>query len=275
MGKNMRDKLLHILDGTTAQVWMARADLLAKTGSTEQELDAALEALYASRQINRSKIIRGDLEIDAIWITGVVAKCSYSGFTISPKKRPLSGQLAWPDLTVKTEKPMQSETKQPENGKSVQQQVLNIIILEPGVTPDSIRKRFADKKLRAAADSAIYALRKAGRIERREEGGKVRLHPTAQAANKNSRRAPVKSARSALPAKLLTGEAAKTLQQSENRPKGYPSPPYYLVCVGFEAFPTLEDARTAAEAMLIHQSSVIIAAPLQIAERTVTWKTAA
>lgn len=55
----------------------------------------------------------------------------------------------------------------------------------------------------------------------------------------------------------------------------YPNPPYYLVCVRFESFLTLDEARLEAEALLSDQSSVVIAAPLQIAERKITWRTAA
>jgi len=55
----------------------------------------------------------------------------------------------------------------------------------------------------------------------------------------------------------------------------YPEPPYYLVCMDIESFPTLEQARAAAEEVLKHQTSVAIAIPLQIAERQITWRAAA
>lgn len=206
----LREKLLQLMAGTSAQKWMDRRELLAKSGAAEPELDAALEGLHADRAINRTRIIRGDREIHAIWITGVVAKIPYSQFTINPKILPPSGTFTRSDPVVMKEKPMKSH--EIEQKKSVMQRVLDIIILEPGVTQESIKRRFT-KGEQSACNKAFYGLRQRGRIDRKEENGVTRYHPTAIAADHvgHARRAKADTS----PAKLITGDEARPFQQGE------------------------------------------------------------
>lgn len=297
----MRDKLLQILAGTTAQGWMARADLREKSGVTEQDLDAALEALYASRQINRSKIIRGELEIEAIWITGFVAKTSRSEFTINPKKRPPSRSLTRPEPKAEKEKHMQTAPKataQQPASKVTTKHIQDLVIARPGIKRDEVYQAlvFSDGSNKKKVGDLISALISNKRLNQTDEGGVKRLHPGERLndvlAGKRSRKPKAESKVKAPAAKLLTCAAARDIQQYGTakpvaaRTQGEadaeetarilcPGAPEYLVCVGFQSFPTLEAARVAAEAMLSHQSSVVIAAPLMVAERTITWKTAA
>lgn len=70
-----------------------------------------------------------------------------------------------------------------EPDKSVSQQLLDIVIAEPGITPQAIRSRFpGDKTSMKAVSNALYGLLKKKRIERRDDAGVERLHPTEKAA---------------------------------------------------------------------------------------------
>lgn len=95
--------------------------------------------------------------------------------------------------------------------KSIPQQVLDIIIGEPGIVPSALRARFpTDKKTQKAISNALNNLRVAKRIERRDDSGTERLHPTDNAAPPiNSR-----GEKHQLPYKLMSSDQAKNLAQT-------------------------------------------------------------
>lgn len=181
----LSDKLLAKLSGTHSKNWVSRADLLATSGENEAEFAAVFEQMLAARVINTCNIIRAGVAIEAVWLTGYVDKAARVGFTIKPNKLPPSGSTQ-PDKPAKDEIMEENTPK-----KSIPQQVLDIIICEPGITPDALRARFQVGDKNAVAN-ALFNLRKAGRIERSSDSGVERLHPTAKAADQRTieRKAP-------------------------------------------------------------------------------------
>lgn len=145
----LRDKLLRLLAGSNSKQWVDRSDLLKKTGATEQMLEAELELLQFRCEINTAKVIRGVLEINAIWLTGVVSKAPFKNFTINPKKLPLSGYLTKPVPDKEAQKAhiyttqedvketvfkMENKTTAPETKGTTKNLVLARIKQTPGIS---------------------------------------------------------------------------------------------------------------------------------------------
>lgn len=217
----MRDKLMKMLQGTTAQEWAARTDLLKKLGCTGKQLDAELDALYASRQINKSKIIRANLEIDAIWITGCVAKASRSEFVINPKKLPPSGSLTRPTRAAQKEEVMPQTAPATEQKNQTQvssQHIRDLVIAKPGIKRDDIYKAlvFSDGRNKKKVGDLISASISTKHITQSDEGGIKRLHPGPRLndvlASKKLNHITSAPKAKAQAAKFLTGEAARPHQ---------------------------------------------------------------
>lgn len=210
----LRKKLLKIMAGTSAQKWIDRRDLLAKTGASEQQLDAMLLALHEERAINRAQVIRGDTVIHAIWITGVIAKIPRSQFTINPNKRPQFDPIVRPtedkEKTVK-----ESEQKTAVTTKHIR----DLVIVKPGILREDVYKAlvFSDGSNKKKVGDLISCLISTKQLTQNDEGGKKRLHPGPNingAISRNHSKKPKSEPKQKKPAaKLLTGEDAKPFQQ--------------------------------------------------------------
>ena len=71
------------------------------------------------------------------------------------------------EITTQKKAAESAETTAPPSDKSIPQQVLDVIICEPGITPSALRTRFpANKKTQKAISNALNNLRVSKRIER-------------------------------------------------------------------------------------------------------------
>lgn len=224
--KELREKLLKIMAGTSAQKWIDRRDLLAKTGASEAQLDVMLLALHEERAINRAQVIRGDTVIYAIWITGVIAKIPRSVFTINPNKLPQSGSLARSEPTVTKEKSMkESEQKTAVTTKHIR----DLVIACPGIKHDDVYQAlvFSDGSNKKKVGDLISALISTKQLTKSSKDGIKRLHPGERLNDVLAKARPAKPKAEAKPkapaAKLLTGEAAKPFQEAST--KGIPAIP--------------------------------------------------
>lgn len=203
------ERIKEQLKGTSAQKWMDRSFLLSSLGVGEKELDFELDALFAGRVINRAVITRGDVRIEAVWETGYVAPASSEIYRNGTWN--ITGVPGWlkTESKEKTTMTQAAPEKPVEGSMSTQQQVLETIRKEPGITREEIIKRFPKEKHQAVR-SALYNLTKTKRIEEETAGDVTRLRINLRVGgNRKVRGAP--------PGKLVTGNENPATPRQKGR----------------------------------------------------------
>lgn len=151
---------------------------------------------------------------------GVSAKPRYQpGFKPLCIRPPVRRQINDAPMNVKEPK-VNAAAEKPITGKSVAQQVLEIIQQDPGVGFERIKHILSSTKP-ATISTALHDLEKRGKIERRKQDGAVRCYPAGeqQPENQPKPEAPAAAAVSPIVARQVAPQGPAVERGTEKAPR--------------------------------------------------------